>query len=135
MVQNIHRAPKHNGVVYGIICSLFPCVVVRVQFDGGSGSFQHTPALQFLPSRFAESPSTPGIIALLRLTAKYDDLLSETVISKSPFKSKPGAPQVPASTYLDRLSAKPVARIASFIPVQDLMTLLAFASLNTTTQP
>ncbi|KAF4565712.1 hypothetical protein EYR40_002217 [Pleurotus pulmonarius] len=134
MVREIHRASKNkkNGVVYGIICSLFHCVIVRVQLDSGSGgSFQHTPALQFLPFRFAESPSTPGITALLRLASKYDDLLSETVLSKSPFKSKPGASQVPASTYIDRLPAKPVARIAAFIP--NLMTLLAFASLNPTT--
>lgn len=125
MVRSIQQSYK-PGIIYGIICSVFHCVIVRVEL----GSFQHTPALRFLPSRFADSPSTPGITALLRLAyaPRYNDALSEIVLSKWQFKPRLDAPQ---ATYMDRLPPELIARIASFIP--DLKTLLAFASLNPTT--
>ncbi|KAF9488243.1 hypothetical protein BDN71DRAFT_1457590 [Pleurotus eryngii] len=72
MVRDINRTSKATGFDYGVFCSLFHCLVVRVQSDGDDRSSLHTPALRFLPSRFADSPSAPGITALLRLVPKYD---------------------------------------------------------------
>ncbi|KDQ19331.1 hypothetical protein BOTBODRAFT_436042 [Botryobasidium botryosum FD-172 SS1] len=53
-------------VVYGVAASLQHVVVMRVD-KAGRGAVQHTPALQFFPSFFTVSPSTPGITALARL--------------------------------------------------------------------
>ena len=55
------------STVYGIVCSIFHCAVVRVDKDVEGTSFAHTPALQFLPSLYARKISTPGIEALSRL--------------------------------------------------------------------
>jgi hypothetical protein len=62
VVQERHT----NGVVYGIGFSFFHCIIVRIDVDD-QASFKHTPALQFLPSFHADSLSTPGIAALVRL--------------------------------------------------------------------
>ncbi|KDQ25161.1 hypothetical protein PLEOSDRAFT_1084820 [Pleurotus ostreatus PC15] len=128
MVRAIRETFQAEGIVYGVLCSVFHIVIVKVDTASG-GSFQHTPALQFLPSRFAESPSTPGITALLRLTFRHDSTLCETVLNSSPFKREP---QVESPTCLDRLPAELVTRIASFIP--DLKSLLSFATLSDRTK-
>jgi len=60
-----------RGAVYGIGFSFYHCVIVRIDTDQ-PGSFKHTPALQFLPSWYAKSPSTPGITALVRLGCVFD---------------------------------------------------------------
>ncbi|KAG1852451.1 hypothetical protein DFJ58DRAFT_791068 [Suillus subalutaceus] len=43
-------------------------------------TFSHTNALQFLPSFYADSPSTPGIVALARLGYRKDPALFERVM-------------------------------------------------------
>ncbi|KDQ19330.1 hypothetical protein BOTBODRAFT_184381 [Botryobasidium botryosum FD-172 SS1] len=53
-------------VVYGVVTSVYHLVIVRVDKPAG-GAVRHTPALQFFPSSYAMSPSTPGITALARL--------------------------------------------------------------------
>ncbi|KAG9227119.1 hypothetical protein CCMSSC00406_0009651 [Pleurotus cornucopiae] len=128
MVRDIRETSPAKGIVYGVLCSVFHIVIVKVDTAPG-GSFEHTSALQFLPSRFAESPSTPGITALLRLAFREDSTLCETVLSKSPFKSEP---QAASPTYVDRLQPELVARVASFIP--DLRSLLSFATLSDNTK-
>ncbi|KAF8959616.1 hypothetical protein BDZ97DRAFT_1922790 [Flammula alnicola] len=60
-------SPKAKNIVYGIVISLFHIVIVRVDLGVSEGSFKHTAALQFLPSFYAKSPSTPGISAAVRL--------------------------------------------------------------------
>ncbi|KAF4600397.1 hypothetical protein EYR38_005022 [Pleurotus pulmonarius] len=163
VVRDIHAAAnqsspqlKNKGTIYGVLCSLFYCVIIKVSFDsdsGGVSSFQHTSALQFLPSRFAEGPSTPGITALLRLVSRCNDTLYETVLRESPFKAalastSTHSPESDAqasaecnvavgveaevSSYFHRLPPELVAKIASFVP--DLMSLLAFGTLNSTTK-
>ncbi|KAI0074452.1 hypothetical protein K474DRAFT_1530592 [Panus rudis PR-1116 ss-1] len=52
-------------VTYGVAFDLLRIVIIRV--DRQTKKFTHTEALQFTPSRYAESPSTPGIEALARL--------------------------------------------------------------------
>jgi len=66
LVATARKRPTLRGIVYGIGFSFTHCVVVRINMDD-HGSFKHTPALQFLPSFFTESSSTPGITALVRL--------------------------------------------------------------------
>lgn len=63
VILNTTNTPQ---LVYGVVFSIFHCVIVRVDRTAGSPS-QHTPVLQFLPSFYATSPTTPGITALVRL--------------------------------------------------------------------
>ncbi|KAJ7350708.1 hypothetical protein DFH08DRAFT_776959 [Mycena albidolilacea] len=51
-------------ITYGVLFSFFHCVIVRVDLQNG---FKSTAVLQFLPSFYATSPSTPGIAALSSL--------------------------------------------------------------------
>jgi hypothetical protein len=67
-INTIQDSDGEVGTVYGIVCSIFHCAVVRVDKDvDGTTSFAHTPALQFLPSFYAKKISTPGIEAMSRL--------------------------------------------------------------------
>ncbi|KAH7926928.1 hypothetical protein BV22DRAFT_1086091 [Leucogyrophana mollusca] len=70
LVEEAMRQGK-NGVVFGVAFSVFHCVVARIDRDAG-GSFTHTPAMRFIPSFFAKTPSTPGITALSRLGFRLD---------------------------------------------------------------
>jgi hypothetical protein len=62
----LQAAGEGVDMVYGVAFSIFHCVIISVDIQSG-GRCQHTPALQFIPSWYADSPSTPGIIALARL--------------------------------------------------------------------
>ncbi|KAJ6593194.1 hypothetical protein B0H19DRAFT_975817 [Mycena capillaripes] len=55
----VNRRPR--SVAYGVLFSFFHCVIVRVD---PQNRIKSTAALQFLPSFFATSPSTPGITAI-----------------------------------------------------------------------
>ncbi len=81
LVHYINAKPDVEGTIYGIGCSIFHCVVVRVDKDVGGTSFAHTPALQLLPSFFARKISTPGIEALSRLGCQYSGVEFLTAIS------------------------------------------------------
>ncbi|KAI0071066.1 hypothetical protein K474DRAFT_1712770 [Panus rudis PR-1116 ss-1] len=61
-------------VVFGVAFDFLHVVLVRI--NRTTKTFTHTPALQFFPSRFATSASTPGIEALARLAdlSAEDDL-------------------------------------------------------------
>ena len=61
------RSKVTRGIIHGIAFSFYHCAVVRVDNQNGDFVISHTPALQFLPSFYATSPSTPGITALVRL--------------------------------------------------------------------
>ncbi|KAJ7487226.1 hypothetical protein B0H11DRAFT_2409826 [Mycena galericulata] len=61
----VDHQTQHPGVKYGLLLSFFHCVIIKVEPNGGVIC---TPPLQFLPSFHAESPSTPGITALARLS-------------------------------------------------------------------
>ncbi|KAJ7133723.1 hypothetical protein C8R43DRAFT_644209 [Mycena crocata] len=58
----LNREPGRDA--FGIIFSFFHCVVIHVE---ANNDFKSTAALQFLPSFYATSPSTPGITAIARL--------------------------------------------------------------------
>jgi hypothetical protein len=60
------ESKAYKGVVYGVLFSIFHCVIVSIDLSAG-GQCRHTAALPFLPSWYAYTPSTPGITALARL--------------------------------------------------------------------
>ncbi|KAJ7176694.1 hypothetical protein C8R46DRAFT_988849 [Mycena filopes] len=64
LVDEIIARREPGRVSYGILFSFFHCTIVRVD---PQNSFTSTAALQFLPSFYAPSPSTPGITAIARL--------------------------------------------------------------------
>lgn len=55
---------KPEPPTYGIAVSMFHIVIVKIE---NTGAFQYTDALDFFPSLYATSPSTPGMTALARL--------------------------------------------------------------------
>lgn len=59
-------ADNLRGIIYGVAFSIFHCVVVHINTQNGF-TFKHSNALQFLPSFYADTPSTPGITALAHL--------------------------------------------------------------------
>ncbi|KAF8150510.1 hypothetical protein K438DRAFT_1865528 [Mycena galopus ATCC 62051] len=64
LVDEVALNRQPGRVTYGILFSFFHCVIVRVDPQNG---FKSTAALQFLPSFYATSPSTPGITAISSL--------------------------------------------------------------------
>ncbi|KAJ7487209.1 hypothetical protein B0H11DRAFT_2014764 [Mycena galericulata] len=64
----VDHQQQHPNLKYGILFSFFHCVIIKVDSDGG---FECTTALQFLPTFYAHSPSTPGITALVRLAYNH----------------------------------------------------------------
>ncbi|TFK43694.1 hypothetical protein BDQ12DRAFT_718889 [Crucibulum laeve] len=64
--------------VYGIVFSFFHIVIIRIAFD----SSIRTAALEFLPSFYSESPSTPGIDALIRLSTSLHPLAAARPIDR-----------------------------------------------------
>ncbi|KAK0188578.1 hypothetical protein F5146DRAFT_1140094 [Armillaria mellea] len=63
---------SHASNSFGVALSPFHCVIVKL--EGGTGKVSHTGALDFLPSRYAYSPSTAGITALARLSEYLNHL-------------------------------------------------------------
>jgi hypothetical protein len=80
LVHHINTTQHKVGTIYGIVCSIFHCAVVRV--DKGT-SFAHTRALQLLPSFYARKVSTPGIEALSRLGCQTSGVEFLTAISEA----------------------------------------------------
>lgn len=66
LVRHVRNTGKH-GVVYGVLCSLWHVVIVRVDMSNeGEGSVEHTPALDFLPPRRL-GPWESGLTTLMQL--------------------------------------------------------------------
>lgn len=79
LVADVMKRPDNpTDIVYGVAFSIFHCVIVRIDTQNGF-TFEHSDALQFLPSFYATSPSTPGITALARLGYHPDDELISKV--------------------------------------------------------
>jgi hypothetical protein len=67
LVADVMKRPDNpRGIIYGVAFSIFHCVVVRINTQSGF-TFEHSDALQFLPSFYADTPATPGITALAYL--------------------------------------------------------------------
>ncbi|KAG2122723.1 hypothetical protein DEU56DRAFT_70473 [Suillus clintonianus] len=75
LITAISEQKDVPGDYFGVAFSIYHCAIVKVVKDANTTTFSHTHALQFLPSNFAESPSTPGITALARLANRIDPAL------------------------------------------------------------
>ncbi|KAG2097787.1 hypothetical protein BD769DRAFT_245743 [Suillus cothurnatus] len=75
LLNEISEQKDSPGHYFGIAFSVFQCAIVKVVKDAHTTTFSHTSALQFLPSFYAFSPSTPGITALARLGYRIDPAL------------------------------------------------------------
>ncbi len=73
--------PDTPNIIYGVVFSVFHCIVLRVDVAAG-GTFKQTEVLDFLPPCFEDSypwgviPPTPGMILMTRLghLAAADDV-------------------------------------------------------------
>jgi hypothetical protein len=75
LINAILEEKDSPGDYFGVIFSVQHCAVVKVVKDEHTATFSHTDALQFLPSFYGYSPSTPGIVALSRLAYRIDPAL------------------------------------------------------------
>ncbi|KAG1889394.1 hypothetical protein F4604DRAFT_1568610 [Suillus subluteus] len=80
LINEIMEQKDNSGDYFGIAFSVYHCALVKVVKDAHTVTFSHTNALQFLPSFYADSPSTPGITALARLGFRIDPALFERVV-------------------------------------------------------
>ncbi|KAF7290053.1 polymerase II transcription elongation factor [Mycena chlorophos] len=60
LVEELPQEPTTS--TFGILFSFFHCAIVHVH----NGTVSHTPAMRFLPNKFAGNPSTRGLTALAR---------------------------------------------------------------------
>ncbi|OAX35935.1 hypothetical protein K503DRAFT_867926 [Rhizopogon vinicolor AM-OR11-026] len=75
LIDEILAQKDNPGDYFGVAFSISHCAIVKVVKYTHAATFGHTGALQFLPSFFADSPSTPGITALARLGYRVDPAL------------------------------------------------------------
>ncbi|KAG1845504.1 hypothetical protein DFJ58DRAFT_800875 [Suillus subalutaceus] len=80
LINEITEQKDNSGDYFGIAFSVYHCALVKVVKDAHTVTFSHTNALQFLPSFYADSPSTPGITALARLGFASTPALFERVV-------------------------------------------------------
>lgn len=124
------------GHYFGIAFSVFQCAIVKVVKDAHTTTFSHTSVLQFLPSFYAFSPSTPGITALARLGYRIDPALfmrtmkvfhyAQYIIfekEKSVAKGVNSSDDVPLSTICPTLPLEVWREIAQYLRPIDLVTL------------
>jgi hypothetical protein len=105
IVADAMKCPDNpGGIIYGVAFSIFHCVVVRINTQSGF-TFEHSDALQFLPSSYADTPSTPGITALARLGYHSDvEVISRVACAHV---DRPHLADLPASLRL----IKPISRM------------------------
>ncbi|KAG2150971.1 hypothetical protein DEU56DRAFT_850787 [Suillus clintonianus] len=86
LINAILEQKDNPGYYFGIAFSVNHCAIIKVVKDTHTITFSHTNALQFLPSFYARSPSTPGITALARLGYRIDPALFERVMEICNYK-------------------------------------------------
>ncbi|KAG2131243.1 uncharacterized protein EDB93DRAFT_1178620, partial [Suillus bovinus] len=132
LIESILDQRYAPGDYFGVAFSVSHCAIVKVVKDIHT-TFSHTTALQFLPSFFAVSPSTPGITALARLGYRIDPALFVRVIKvwrghkgidawrkKSFARGISGAPPSISSTPLP---LELWQEIAFYLDLQNVLTL------------
>ncbi|KAJ7252429.1 hypothetical protein B0H12DRAFT_619633 [Mycena haematopus] len=107
----LHRRP--GIMTYGILFSFFHCVIVRIDLNG---EFKSTAALQFLPSFYATSPSTPGITALGRLAYHCLDTAASGAVDNHHFLYRLGVPVEVLELIATRLAPCDIQRLCEAIP-------------------
>jgi len=75
LINAISEQKNTPGDYFGVAFSVHHCAIVKVVKGEHATTFSHTDTLQFLPSFFGDSPSTPGIVALARLAYRIDPAL------------------------------------------------------------
>lgn len=128
LARHIHRTNK-QGVVYGVLCSLWRVVIVRVDMSiGGEGSVEHTPALNFLPPRRVRRPWTSGLTTLMQLSFHLEHSIFDLGDPRAP--SSP--PILHPQTLLDRLPTELLVQTCSYLPSLLLSrdSLMALGELN-----
>ncbi|KAG1841413.1 hypothetical protein DFJ58DRAFT_844995 [Suillus subalutaceus] len=80
LINVIVEQKDNPGHYFGIAFSVFHCAIVKVVKNAQTTTFSHTSALQFLPSFFANSPSTPGITALACLGYRINPALFKRAV-------------------------------------------------------
>ncbi|KAL4260231.1 hypothetical protein AB1N83_010268 [Pleurotus pulmonarius] len=128
------RSTNKQGVVYGVLCSLWQVVVVRVDMSReGEGSVEHTPALDFLPPRRVKEPWTSGLTTLMQLSFHLEHSIFDLGDPRAPSPPPISYPQ----TLLDRLPTELLAHTCSYLPSLLLSreSLMAFGELNGRLRP
>jgi hypothetical protein len=131
LIDAILRQKDDPDDYFGVSFSVHHCVVVKVVKGEHTTTFSHTGALQFLPSFYADSPSTPGITALARLAYRVDPALFLRALKffqqQPPRRTWSIAP--PPSTSCSVLPVELWREIALHLHVHDL---LAFGLVSKT---
>jgi hypothetical protein len=123
------ESKRSADVFYGVVISGLHCALVKV--DKQNRSFVHTRALQLLPTRFAETSSTPGITALTRLGFVRNDNFLYHLYSQV---GKPGSDPDTCTPYfhdtgrLDKLPSELLGIIG--MQLQSYSARVAFASVS-----
>ncbi|KAG2139124.1 uncharacterized protein EDB93DRAFT_1164234 [Suillus bovinus] len=132
LIESILEQRDAPGDYFGVAFSVSHCAIVKVIKDIHT-TFSHTTALQFLPSFFAVSPSTPGITALARLGYRIDPALYVSVMKvwhghegidvwrKKSFAQ--GISSAPPSITSTTLPSELWQEIALYLDLQDVLTL------------
>ncbi|KAF9492289.1 hypothetical protein BDN71DRAFT_1591701 [Pleurotus eryngii] len=130
LVRHIRHAGK-QGVVYGVLCSLWQVVIVRVDMsNAGEGSVEHTPALDFLPPRRLQGPWTSGLTTLMQLSFHLEGSIFDDLDIVDPHAPSP--PTSYPQSFLDKLPTELLMQICSYLPSLLLSqdALIAFGKLN-----
>ncbi|PCH42212.1 hypothetical protein WOLCODRAFT_137765 [Wolfiporia cocos MD-104 SS10] len=129
-VKEILHAADGFSVIYGLAFSIFHCVVIRVSKpsqEGSSPTVEHTPALQFAPSYYTDSPSTQGIIALALLAQAINFDVRSTL--RAHLGDQYTEPEMlPQNNRLARLPAELLDKIAGFLMSADDLAHFAMSS-------
>lgn len=130
--EEVMKERPNGGIVYGILFSGCHIAVVRIDRASG-GSLTHTPALPFLPSAFAISPSTEGITALAHLAQLPDPNAVERILTSlnggnsSASSSKRSFPLFSDGGMLEKLPLEILCYVTDMLT--DVQDVCAFASI------
>ncbi|KAG1749708.1 uncharacterized protein EDB91DRAFT_1078724 [Suillus paluster] len=130
LIKAILEQKDNPGDYFGVAFSVYHCAIIKVVKDAHTTTFSHTDALQFLPSFFADSPSTPGITALARLAYRADPALFVRALKVCHYKWRigqgdtlvQGADNAPPNINCPSLPLELWQEIALHLHLSDLLT-------------
>ena len=134
LINAISKQKNTPGDYFGVAFSVHHCAVVKLVKGEHATTFSHTDTLQFLPSFFGDSPSTPGIVALARLAYRIDPALfirtlrscnrqKQTLRLWSAYNKASLAPEANETTPSPALPAELWREIALHLHIDDILTL------------
>jgi hypothetical protein len=116
LVDEVAANRQPGSVTYGILFSFFHCVIVRVD---SQNEFKSTAALQFLPSFYATSSSTPGIMAIGSLAYHCLDTVNVDGALNT----------IPPDHFLHQVPLDVLENIAALLGPSELETLSTAATI------